>query len=107
MVVIGRAPTVETGVTHDRVASPPRCTVHAPHCAIPQPNLVPVKPSVSRNTQSSGMSPGTLTRWDWPLTERVKSGMGAPLCGPSQKLPSIRTAVQAHQCHHFYEAPRG
>ena len=34
------------------------CTVQAPHCAMPQPNLVPVMPSTSRSTQSSGMSPG-------------------------------------------------
>ena len=30
-------------------------TVHAPHIAIPQPNLVPVRPSSSRRTQRRGV----------------------------------------------------
>ena len=30
-------------------------TVQAPQSAMPQPNLVPVRPSVSRRTQSSGV----------------------------------------------------
>ena len=37
-------------------ALPSRCTVQAPHCDRPQPNFVPVRPMVSRITQSSGMS---------------------------------------------------
>jgi isoquinoline 1-oxidoreductase alpha subunit len=28
----------------DRIGCPSRCTVHAPHSAIPQPNFVPVTP---------------------------------------------------------------
>jgi hypothetical protein len=32
----------DTGVTQERVASPSIRTVHAPHSAVPQPNLVPV-----------------------------------------------------------------
>src|SRR4029077_12023700 len=57
-----------TGVTHDRTASPSRWTVQAPHRAMPQPNLVPVRPSVSRRTQSSGVSPSTSIARSWPLT---------------------------------------
>src|SRR5581483_11303161 len=59
-----------TGVTHDRTASPSRWTVQAPHRAMPQPNLVPVRPSVSRSTQSSGVSPETFTARSWSLTLR-------------------------------------
>ena len=46
-----------------RSASParPSCTVQAPHCAMPQPYLVPVMPSVSRSTHSSGVSGSTST----------------------------------------------
>ena len=51
-----------TGVTHDRTASPSRWTVQAPHRAMPQPNLVPVRPSVSRMTHSSGVSSGDVHR---------------------------------------------
>src|SRR5579884_2728282 len=35
--------------------------VHAPHKPDPQPNLVPVRPTTSRSTQSSGISFGTST----------------------------------------------
>ena len=31
--------------TQVRIGVPLRCTVQAPHCAIPQPNLVPVSPA--------------------------------------------------------------
>ena len=33
------AATAETGVTHERRGAPATCTVHAPHCQSPQPNL--------------------------------------------------------------------
>ncbi len=56
MVVIDLPATADTGVTHERNGVPSTCTVQAPHCAIPQPNLVPVKPRTSRKTQSNGMS---------------------------------------------------
>src|SRR6185369_11787119 len=42
---------------------PSTCTVQAPHRPCPQPNLVPVKPSSSRITQSSGVSGSA-----WALT---------------------------------------
>src|SRR2546430_2388217 len=35
---------------------PSTCTLQAPHWAMPQPYLVPVSPSVSRNTHSSRVS---------------------------------------------------
>ena len=44
MVVIFLPATAEMGVTQERVAAPLTCTVQAPHCAMPQPNLVPVSP---------------------------------------------------------------
>jgi len=42
----------------------------APHIAMPQPYLLPVSPSSSRNTQSSGMSSSTFTLTCFPLTLR-------------------------------------
>src|SRR6266511_1180312 len=68
MVVIFFLPTAETGVTHDRTGSPSRCTVQAPHCAMPQPNLVPVRLSPSRRVQSSGVSGSTSACMVRPLT---------------------------------------
>ena len=56
IVVILRPLALATGSTQERVAVPSRCTVHAPHTAMPQPNLVPVMSSTSRSTQSSGIS---------------------------------------------------
>src|SRR5713226_3966868 len=68
--------TAAIGVTHERVATPLMCTVHAPHCAMPQPNLVPVRPSVSRSTQSSGVSGLSVMLRALPLTVRVIGGIG-------------------------------
>ena len=65
----------ETGVTQDRVGDPSTCTVQAPHNPAPQPNFVPVSASVSRNTQSSGVSGETLTFFSLPLTRSVMSAM--------------------------------
>src|SRR4029078_3791558 len=62
---------VETGVMHDRTARPRRCTVHAPHWPMPQPNLVPVRLSTSRSTQSKGVSGATSTVLDLPFTLSV------------------------------------
>src|ERR1041385_6227634 len=38
--------TVDIGVPQERVATPLTCTVQAPQSCSPQPNLVPVDPSV-------------------------------------------------------------
>src|SRR5260221_12510076 len=59
--------TAETGVTQERVACPPICTVQAPHCAMPQPNLVPVRPTTSRIAHSNGMSGSTSREIGLPL----------------------------------------
>jgi hypothetical protein len=71
MVVISAPWTAETGVTHDRVAEPRTWTVHAPHWAAPHPNLVPLRSSSSRSTQSRGMSDGTSTVTALPLTLKL------------------------------------
>jgi hypothetical protein len=48
--------TADTGSTQLRTGAPSMCTVQEPHCATPQPYLVPVRPSCSRSTHSSGVS---------------------------------------------------
>src|SRR6202040_1963015 len=68
IVVIADVPMPSTGVMQERVATPSMCTVQAPHSAMPQPNLVPVMPSTSRSTHSSGVSPSTSTDLTVPLT---------------------------------------
>ena len=59
-----------TGSRHERTGLPPMCTVQAPHWAMPHPNLVPVRPRMSRSTQSSGVSGATSTARAWPFTVR-------------------------------------
>ena len=63
MVVIFLPSTAATGIAQERIAAPSICTVHAPHCATPQPYLVPVRPTCSRSTQSSGVLGSTSTWW--------------------------------------------
>src|SRR5437763_16123744 len=70
MVVICLPSAALTGSEHERVATPLMCTVQAPHCAMPQPYLVPVMPSESRSTQSKGVSGSTSTLWVRPLIDR-------------------------------------
>ena len=50
-----------SGTWQERIASPSIWTVQAPHWAMPQPYLVPVRPSVSRSTHNSGVSGSTST----------------------------------------------
>src|SRR5690349_11108917 len=68
MVEIFLPTTAETGSTQLRVAAPSMCTVQAPHKAMPQPNLVPVRLRLSRSTQSSGVSSAASVVSSLPLT---------------------------------------
>src|SRR6516225_7749826 len=61
IVVICLPSAALTGTEHERMATPSMCTVQAPHWAMPQPYLVPVRPIVSRNTHSSGVLGSTST----------------------------------------------
>src|SRR6476646_6336875 len=73
MVVTVDSPTLATGITQERNGVPFRCTVQAPHKALPQPNFVPVMPSTSRKTHSKGISPSTSTSCSAPLTLILKA----------------------------------
>src|SRR5262249_61403735 len=70
-IVLTRLPTTAaTGVMQERVALPSTCTVHAPHCAMPQPYFVPVSPTCSRRAHSNGVLGSTFTSLDLPLIVR-------------------------------------
>jgi hypothetical protein len=75
MVVTAFPATVEMAVPQARVATPLICTVQAPQSWTPQPNFVPVIPSVSRNTHSNGICAGTSTLCLRPLRENSMVGM--------------------------------
>ena len=55
--------------------APFKCTVQAPHSAMPQPNLVPVSWSTSRSTHSSGMSGGASTSRGRPVQRELHHGL--------------------------------
>src|SRR6516162_5698269 len=95
MVVIFFPATAETGVMHERVASPLIWTVQAPQRAMPQPNLVPVLFNVSRSTQSRGMS--GLTSTDSGLPFKVKliaMGTSLPRDISYTNFPPLRKTTQ-------------
>ena len=79
MVVIFLPATLETSVTHDRVAWPSMCTVQTPHSAIPHPYFVPRRFRTSRITHNRGMSAGTSTRVECPLITNSKGMVSTPL----------------------------
>src|SRR3954471_7090017 len=63
--------TDDTGTEHERIGRPSMCTVHAPHCASPQPNFGPFSSSSLRSTYRSGVSGAALTACGLPLTVMV------------------------------------
>ena len=65
MVVTSLPTTAEMGITQDRVGWPSTKTVHAPHIAMPQPNLVPTRFTSSRNAHNNGLSSGALMVTDF------------------------------------------
>ena len=68
MVVTCAPATLEARVMQERTGPPLRWTVHAPHCPMPQPNLVPVRLRVSRSNQSKGISALTSADCGFPLS---------------------------------------
>src|SRR5579884_2233456 len=91
MVVMLLPAALDTGVMQERIAWPLRWTVQAPQSAIPQPNFVPVIPSVSRKTQRSGIAGLTLTVCGLPFTLNLNSAMQTLLeCGPVTLVSSLK-----------------
>ena len=87
MVVIFLPTASLTGTPQERTATPSIWTVQAPHCAMPQPYLVPVRPMFSRIAQSSGVSGSTSTSIVLPLMVRLAirlshSGLFVPALEP-------------------------
>src|SRR5450759_3634903 len=70
MVVICLPTAALTGNMQERTGAPSRCTVQEPHCATPQPYLVPVRPTCSRIAHNSGVAGSTSTSRVLPLIVR-------------------------------------
>src|SRR5437899_12969494 len=91
VVVIFFPTAAATGVTHDRIGCPSRCTVQAPQSAMPQPNFVPVRPTTSRSAHRMGMSLGTSTVWSLPLMLSV-----IMVVHPSLGVPFVIHVFRVH-----------
>ena len=83
-------------VVHDRSAAPSRCTVQAPHIAMPQPNFVPFSFSSSRITQSNGVSGALSEVTVSPLSSNSimippRMRFGDSWCSLVQQRPDRRT----------------
>src|SRR5712691_12625300 len=81
MVVTFLPAAADRGVEQERTGSPSRCTVQAPHWAMPQPNFVPVMRSESRSTHKRGVPGAASTSRVLPLTTRetMKNLLGGRL----------------------------
>src|SRR5712672_4522623 len=67
VTILSPALRLPSGIEQERCSSPLMCTEQAPHCATPQPYLVPVRPTCSRMTHSRGVSLSTWTSRILPL----------------------------------------
>src|SRR5262245_22018227 len=92
-VVICLPSAADRGTTQERTAAPSRCTVQAPHCAIPHPYLVPVRPTCSRITHIIWVLGFTLTSTGLPLT--VKRAIVVPPGVQCVKYPRLCRGRQA------------
>src|SRR5215472_8178307 len=104
MVVTCFPSTRDSGATQDRMALPSRCTVQAPHKAIPQPNFVPVSPNESRNTHNNGVEGSPSTWTGFPFTKKLVTCDPPPLSRKSNFLFPIGWRFQA-QGYEFRENP--
>src|SRR5438045_4030911 len=80
VMILSAAFTSPTRIEHERITSPLMCTEQAPHCATPQPYLVPVRPTCSRMTHSSGVSGSTCTSRIRPLMLSFAIGALRSIC---------------------------
>src|SRR5258708_4375775 len=81
MVVTLRPATLDISVWQERTGWPSKWTVQAPHSGMPQPNLVPVMPSVSRRAQSRGIRGLTQILISLPLRVNMVSPIAILLSG--------------------------
>src|SRR5215467_13568438 len=89
MVVTCLPATLERGATQERIAFPSKCTVQAPHRAMPQPNFVPVSRKESRITQSSGVEGSSSTETDFPFKKKEVTVHLAELVDSSTTLAQL------------------
>src|SRR5271154_2129319 len=98
---MGALAAAATGGWQLRTALPFRCTVQAPHWPMPQPYLVPFSFKTSRITHNRGISAGTSTVLDRPLTVSWKAITGVSyLLSAPRIIPAFlayKRAAGGHQ----------
>src|ERR1043166_2819131 len=94
MVVICLPTASLTSTLHERVATPSMWTVQAPHWAMPQPYLVPVRPTFSRIAHNSGVEGSTSTSCAVPLMVRRAIPV-LPDDAPRPPIPAGRRVIYA------------
>src|ERR1700704_3002397 len=105
MVVTLRPATVESGVMQERMALPSKWTVQAPHSAIPQPNLVPVRPANSRTAHNRGMLGSASNVVGLPLSTN-EVDMVAPIsCYKKERLAAPGANVKGASARRPAEKP--
>ena len=112
MVVTLEPATCTARVVHDFTARPSMCTTQAPHCEVSQPTCVPVRPSVSRRSETSSVRSSTSAVTALPFTVRltvvmlssrsIRRGQNIrcprrllPFPAPPKERPSIESAARA------------
>ena len=80
--------------------------MQAPHCAMPQPNFVPVSPSTSRSTQRSGMSSGAGTSCSLPLTLSFMAASSLPSTSRRVTASPAPRPPRARRCRRGRSYPR-
>ena len=98
MVVIARAPISVITYWHDNAGLPSRCTVHAPHCPLPQPYFVPVSFKCSRKIHSNGVSGWALTSCLIPFTLSV----ALTVCVMLREARTVRGVVHLQHTREGY-----
>src|SRR5207247_10450926 len=101
MVVTFLPLAAESGITQERIGSPSRCTVHAPHCASPQPKCGLLILRSLRSAYRSGMLGSALTVADLPSTVNLMLAMKPPLDVRPSGIRAVRcreTSVDPGQC---------
>src|SRR5262249_18933696 len=104
IVVILLPTAMAAGTLHDRTGWPSICTVHAPHCPMPQLNFVPVRPTSSRITHSNGVCEAALIVCRLPFTVRSK-GMGLESIPSSRQEGRCFVCKSSHECAALVSPP--
>src|SRR3569623_967480 len=98
-IVVTKAPSIDPIETkQDFLGLPSISTMHAPHCPVPQPYLVPVRFDASRSAHSSGVAGSMRYSTGWLLTVNLVTAWGLSGNGafpPAGLLPGAGATISS------------